>query len=77
MSADSAVEPVDDDRPEPARGLGRVRVGALAGFRDHDVDDAELVLLGGGHPHRAAAAVCASSAVRHRIEAQPSGLITE
>ena len=53
-----------------------VGVGALARLRHDDVDDAELLLLGRGH-RIAAAAVGASSAVRHRIDAQPSGLITE
>ena len=64
-------------------GLSRRAVSAWSvwapspGSGDDDVDDAERLLLGArscaSRPPRSAA----SSAVRHRIEAQPSGLITE
>ena len=37
---------------EPAGRLGRVGVGALAGLGHDAVDDAELELVGGRHPHR-------------------------
>jgi hypothetical protein len=51
-------------------------VRALAGFGDDDVDHPEGVLVGRRHPHgggRGRRLV----GVRHRIDAQPSGLITE
>ena len=49
----------------------------LARLGHDDVDDAERELLGGRHAHRERPPSGASSAVRHRIEAQPSGLMTE
>ena len=39
------VELLEDHRPQPARRLGVVRVGALARLVDDEVDDAERVLL--------------------------------
>ena len=58
---------------QPPGGLGRIGVGALAGLGDDDVDDAERVLVGGGHPHRQRPRSAPRPRVRHRIDAQPSG----
>ena len=70
------VELVEDDGPEPATRLGRIRVGALArlgttmSMTPSACWSAAVIFI-------ASAAVGASSAVRHRIAAQPSGLMTE
>ena len=46
------VELLDDDRPDPAGGLGVVGVGTLARLGDDDVDDPERLLVGRRHLHR-------------------------
>ena len=62
------VELVDDHRSQAARRLRVVVLGALARLVDDDIDDAERVLVGGGHPHRDGRGCgAASSGVRHRI----------
>ena len=50
-----AVEPGERSLelgPDDRGGRRQVRVRALAGFVEDAVDDSELVLVGGGHPHR-------------------------
>ena len=59
------------------RRLGRVGVGALARLGDDRVHDPELDLLRGGDLHRHARPAALCSDERHRIAAQPSGLMTE
>jgi len=70
------VEPFEDHFPDPASGLGRIGVSALAWLGDDDVHDAELLLLAGGDLHRHGRLVTVLPD-RHKIVAQPSGLMTE
>ena len=58
------------------RGLGRIGLRPVGRLGDHLVDDAQALLVDRAH-RIARAAVAASSVVRHRMLAQPSGEITE
>ena len=46
------VESIEDHRAEPIGGRLGLGMRALAGLGDDDVDDAQRVLVGSGHPHR-------------------------
>ena len=68
---------IDDDRLEPAGGLGGIGLGAFARFGDDDVDDPECLLVGGGHAHRQRRRPGLVRRSATGSTAQPSGEITE
>ena len=70
------VEFVQQHGLEPLRHLRRVAVRAADGFADHLVDQAQFLQPPGGEAELFGR-ILALSADFHRIDAQPSGEITE